>query len=245
MRPNTVHVSYDRSHTSPWEVYVYEAGKKVRLARAKTKKEAETLQRKYQEERNRRGTDAPLLNAAQTAEYLRARKALGPDVSLDVVVADYLGRVEKPSVGLGKAIEGFLAELEARKLAKTSVRDYRCKLEGLARAHPGVNVEFFAQLPGAEPHPLLKFILGVSEDAQTRIHYRTKIGTFLRWCEARNWLSVHPNKWIKLGRVSREAPRFYSPEVAETIFRLFEKRCPRLIPLLALEAFFALRPSEG
>jgi len=49
-------------------VYVYEAGKKVRLARAKTKKEAETLQRKYQEERNRRGTEAPLLNAAQSAE---------------------------------------------------------------------------------------------------------------------------------------------------------------------------------
>jgi hypothetical protein len=32
MRPNTVHVSLDKSHSTPWEVYVYLGGKKIRLS---------------------------------------------------------------------------------------------------------------------------------------------------------------------------------------------------------------------
>jgi integrase len=246
MRPNVVHVSFDKSHSSPWEVYVYLGGKKIRLARAKTKAEAETLQRKYQDERNRRGTETPTLTAAQTDEYLRAKRALGDGVSLDVVVEGYLSRTLKPSMALETAVGGFVAEIKARNLAPSTVRDYRGKAEALLKKFPAATVEFFAQPPlEANAHPLLDFIRGVSEDAQTRIHYRTKLGTFFRWCEARNCLSVHPNRWVKLDTVSRESPQIYTPQQTEAIFRLFEKFCPRLVPYLSLQAFGALRPSEA
>jgi hypothetical protein len=107
MRPNTVHVAFDRSHTSPWEVYCYREGKKVRFGRRRTKKEAEALRTKYQDEFNKRGSASSILTTAQADEYLRAKKALG-DVSLDVVVACYLERVQKPSIGLDEAVDGFM-----------------------------------------------------------------------------------------------------------------------------------------
>jgi integrase len=245
MRPNTVHVAFDRSHTSPWEVYCYREGRKVRLGRRKTKKEAEALCTKYQDEFNQRGSASPILTTAQADEYLRAKKALG-DVSLDIVVAGYLSSVEKPSIGLEAAAIGFMADLEQRGLAKVSIRDYRGKLDRLVEDFKGATVESFATPPsGVDPHPLLKFILAASENQQTRVHYRTKIGTFLRWCETRNLLSVHPNRWVKLGRVCRNTPEVYTPAEMEAILRLFQKRCPRLIPYLALNAFAALRPSEA
>jgi hypothetical protein len=245
MKPKTVHVAHDKTHTPPWEVYYYEGGKKVRLARAETKSQATALASKYHDARTKRGTETPVLTSAQVDEYLRAKKALGADRSLDSVVAYYLGHAQKPSVELKVAIDGFLAELEGRTLADVSVSDYRGKLNALSAAFPTANVEFFAQPPGPDGHVLYQFILGVSENAQTRVHYRTKIGTFLRWCESRNWLSQHPNKWIKLGRVCREPPRVYTPQQTEALLRQFEKDCPRLLPFVALQAFGGLRPSEA
>jgi integrase len=186
-----------------------------------------------------------MLTSAQIDEYLRAKKALG-NVSLDVVVVSYLERAQKPNIGLSEAVDGFMAELEGRKLAVVSIRDYRGKLERLKMAFPGVTVEYFANPPiGADPHPLLGFILSVSENQQTRIHYRTKIGTFFRWCAQRGLLSIHPNKWVSLGKVSRESPEIYTPEQMETIMRIFEQLCPRLLPYFALQAFGALRPGEA
>lgn len=169
MRPITIHVSCDKTHNSPWEVYQYVAGKKIRLGRTKTKKEAVAKAAAYQEQINRRGTETVTLTVAQIDEYLRAKAALG-DRSLDEVVKLFLSAGQRPSVSLKKAAADFMSAIEARGLQDCSVRDYRGKIDFLVSTYPDQTVEFFASPPGESGQPFVDFVMNASSNNQTRKH---------------------------------------------------------------------------
>jgi integrase len=231
---------------TPWEVYYYSEGRRVRVARVKTKKEAQATAIATQNQINTQGADAlPVLTPAEIREYVAAKKSLGA-TSLARAVEFYLeANNRSSSILLATAVERFLEAWRQTGLSDGTMANYEQRLRALTLAFPKTALSFFEQAQADKEHPLQQFIGQVSGDPQTQRHYRTNIGTFFKFCVTRVWIRLNPIVFVPAPKVVRGEPEIYNVEEFDKLLGVFEEHHPEFLPYLALQSFAALRPSEA
>ncbi len=181
----------------------------------------------------------------QTADYLAARKVLGPGLTLSEVARDYRRRnpVSGGTRTVVESVSDYIAHMTAKKRRRPinadHLRNVTLRLEAFATA-------FSIPLHTLTGTAVQSWIDKLDVSLRTQNNYLADVRALIRFAIARKWLIKEFDELsgVELERAGPGKIHTYTPEEAAQILRHAEKHSPEWLPYLPVRMFSGIRAAE-
>jgi hypothetical protein len=202
----------------------------------KTKQDAETCASAARIERENYGAAAFGISDALRTDAVRAAEILRETgVTLTEAARAFLKdwQMKRNGVAVAQAVDAFLASRANRE--KRHLTNLKTRLSHFVAAAGTKNTT------DIEPGEISDFLVGLTYEPRTVLHYWTHLNGFFNFCLGRKWVSANPMRQVDRPRVSDADPEKLSTHQAAKILLACDDR---ILPGVAIALFCGLRQSE-
>jgi integrase len=239
-RPSFKVHEYKHSKTHKFYINLKAFGKGRRFFKTKSEAEAEALRQKTLLERH--GREAVALSKGELSEFITAKQKLaeyGETISDAVKFrVDYLERVRRHGITVAQLTDEVLQAKRRDGRSEVYLRDLRHRL--------GKFVQDFGNRPiaGITVDELDNWLRALPLSPQSRINYRTVIGSLFSHAESRGIIERNPIPRTAKPRLIDSPPEIFRVDELRALLESATSIAPDVLPALAIGAFAGLRDAE-
>lgn len=185
------------------------------------------------------GNNLPPLDVWQLRDAARALAMLPEGVTLVDAAQEWSRRHLIKATRVKDAADQYLEDQADAGLRRRSLSSIRTCVHRLAEHFEGEDVHRLTT------EALTAFLDTNDLQGVTRNNMRRDLGAFFTWSIRKNYTTHNPAQKIPIVRLDERLPSILTPDQVKALFRAAEDHHPDLIPLLAIETFAGIRPSEA
>jgi integrase/recombinase XerD len=185
------------------------------------------------------GNQLPPLDVWQIRDAARALALLPQGVTLVDAAREWARHHVVQSAGLKDAVAQYLRDQEDAGLRPRSLQSIRTCVDRLAEHFDG------EQVHSITTERLVAFLDAKKVKGPTRNNMRRDLSAFFAWAMRKNQATHNPASGIDVVRTDEKLPSILTPKQVEALFRAAQDHGKELIPLLAIETWAGIRPSEA